>query len=200
MLKSLLTALVFLSGPLAAETKILAFAGSTRQDSSNKKLVIEASEIARKLGANVTFIDLKDYPIPFYDGDVELAQGMPENVKKLRKLMIASNAMIIASPEYNGSVSAVLKNFIDWASRSEDGKPSREAFAGKKIAIMSSSPGQGGGARGLVHLRTILENIGGEVVSKQLTVPKSYQAFSAEGKLTDPVAKQELTEEIQQLF
>lgn len=199
MLKYLTLSLLFLSGSLLAETKILALAGSTRQDSCNKKLVTQAAEAARKLGATVTIIDLKEYPIPFYDGDVESVQGMPENVKRLRKLMIASNAMIIASPEYNGSVSAILKNFIDWASRSEDGKPSREAFSGKKIALMSCSPGKGGGSRGLVHLRSILENVGSTVVDKSLAVPFSQEAFSAQGELNSET-QQALIEEIKQIL
>src|SRR5262245_61507584 len=112
MLKWILMAMLVLAGPLAAETKILAFAGSTRKDSYNKKLVKEAAQIARKCGANVTVVDLKDYPIPLYDGDLEKDEGMPENAKRIRKMMIESDAILIASPEYNGSLPAVLKNVI----------------------------------------------------------------------------------------
>lgn len=197
---SLAAGCLTLSTPIAAETKILAFAGSTRANSYNKQLVGEAATIARQMGATVTVIDLKDYPMPFYDADLEKNQGMPENAKRLRTLMINSDAIIIASPEYNGSVSAVLKNTLDWASRSEDGQSSREAFKGKKFAIMSASPGQGGGARGLVHLQQIIENVGGEVVQKEVTVKQAYTVMSGSGPIEDAAIKQELEQEVQQLL
>jgi chromate reductase, NAD(P)H dehydrogenase (quinone) len=183
-----------------ATTKVLAFAGSTRKDSYNKKLVQEAAAIARKSGASVTVIDLKEYPIPLYDGDAEAAEGMPANAKRLRDLMIASDDIIIASPEYNGSVSAVLKNALDWVSRSEDGSPSRSAFKGKKFAIMSTSPGMGGGARGLVHLTDIIEGIGGIVIKKKVVVPDGYKAYDENGSLENSKVEQELQEEINELL
>lgn len=182
--------------PLSAEAKILAFTGSTRTDSYNKKLVNEAVEVARQMGATVTVIDLKDYPMPFYDADIEMKQGMPKNAKRFRELMISSDGIIIASPEYNSSISAVLKNALDWASRSEDGGPSREAFKGKTFAIMSASPGKGGGGRGLVHLCNIIEGVGGTVVPKQVTIPNAHQYFSEKERPKNPL----LTEEIQQLL
>ncbi len=199
MWKVLLTMGLMAVAPLAAEVKVLAFSGSTREDSVNKALIKDAAEIARQMGANVKVIDLRDYPMPFYDADVE-KRGMPENAKRLRKLMVESQAVIIASPEYNGSLSAVLKNAIDWTSRSEDGQPSREAFQGKKFAIMSASPGPGGGSRGLEHLRTIIGNVGGTVISQQVLVPHSYTAFDNQGRLKDPALQQQLQQEIQQLL
>lgn len=198
--KMVFFAFLFVVGSLSAEIKVLAFAGSTRADSYNKKLVKEAAEIARQMGATVTVIDLKDYPIPLYEGDLEMKQGMPANAKKLRQLMIASNAMIIATPEHNSSVPAVLKNALDWASRSEEGKPSKEVFAGKKIAIMSASPGRGGGARALVHLKSILEDVKANIISKQVSVSQANTAFNAQGKLQNPATKQELSEEISLLI
>ena len=180
--------------------KVLAFAGSTRGDSYNKKLVQEAAAIAREKGASVTVIDLKELPMPLYDGDVEEAEGMPPNAKRLRELMIESSAIIIASPEYNASISAVLKNALDWVSRSEDGRPSRSAFKGKKFAIMSTSPGRGGGARGLAHLTTIIEDIGGEVIQKKVIVPDGYKAFNEKGELENTKVQQELQEEIDELL
>ena len=101
MFKNLFIICLALTGSLAAETKILALAGSTRDQSYNKKLLAEAVETAKQMGATVTAIDLKDYPLPFYDADYEINEGMPANAKKLRQLMIASDAIIIASPEYN---------------------------------------------------------------------------------------------------
>lgn len=200
MLKWILSLGLVLAGPLSAETKVLAFSGSLREGSLNKKLVIEASEIARQMGAKVTVINISDYTAPLYDGDLEAKSGMPAKAKQLRQLMIESNAIMIASPEYNGSLSAALKNVIDWASRSEDGKPSREAFKGKKFALMSASPGAGGGARGLAHLRSIIENVGGTVIQKEVIVPNSFEAFGADGKLKNQQTKQELKQLVQQLL
>lgn len=194
MWKLMIALCVAFSATLSAEIKVLAFAGSTRTDSVNKKLVSEAASIARHMQANVTVIDLKEYPIPFYDGDLETTEGMPINAKQLRQLMIQSDVILIASPEYNGSLSAVLKNAIDWASRSEEGGSSRGAFKGKKFVIMSAAPGSRGGARGLVHLRAIIENIGGTVLPQQVVVPDSHNAFDEQGLLKNENVKKELEE------
>ncbi len=181
---------------LSAEVKVLAFAGSTRADSYNKKLVNDAADMARQMGATVTVIDLKDYPMPFYDGDIESKQGLPKNAIKLRQLMIKNDAIIIASPEYNASISGVLKNALDWTSRGEKGGYSPDAFKGKKFAIMSASPGPGGGSRGLVHLRTIIEAAGGTVVPKQVTIPNAQEYFAVEKRPPNET----LQEEIKQLL
>lgn len=177
---------------LNAEINVLAFSGSTRKDSTNQKLVTEAAEMAQQRGAKVTVVNLKDYEMPFYDADVEKTSGLPPKAKQLRQLMKQSQVILIASPEYNGAPSAILKNALDWSSRDEQGQPSREAFTGKKFIIMSASPGQGGGARGLVHLRSIIENIGGTVITEQIVVPNSYEAFDAQGHLKDSKLKNEL--------
>jgi chromate reductase, NAD(P)H dehydrogenase (quinone) len=192
----LLLLCISFSTTLSAQTKVLAFAGSSRSDSVNKKLVIEAAKIACEKGADVKYIDLKDWPIPLYDGDLEAKSGMPENAKSIRRMMIASDVILIASPEYNGSVSALLKNVLDWASRSEEKGSSRDAFKGKTFVIMSASPGAGGGSRGLVHLRTIIENIGGTVIPQQVVIPGAYQAFDEQGKLKE----QKLQTEVQSLI
>ncbi|HSX14261.1 MAG TPA: NAD(P)H-dependent oxidoreductase [Chlamydiales bacterium] len=185
---------------LVAEQKVIAFSGSTRSDSYNKKLVLQASEIAKQMGATVTVIDLKDYPIPFYDGDLEDKKGLPKKAKQLRDLMKSSDAMIIASPEYNGSVSAILKNTLDWMSRGEKGGYSPEAFKGKKFAIMSASPGNGGGARGLAHLKQIIENAGGEVVPTKVSIKQAQTAFNEKGVIINPAVKKELQAEIRELL
>lgn len=192
MLKWMIVLCVAFSASLSAEIKVLAFSGSTREGSVNKKLVTEAAKIARQMQANVTVIDLKDYPMPFYDGDLEAKEGMPIKAKQLQQLMIQSDLIMIASPEYNGSLSAVLKNAIDWASRSENGGGSRDAFKGKKFVIMSASPGSGGGARGLLHLRTIIENIGGTVLPQQVVVPDAFNAFNEQGHLKNEKLKEEI--------
>lgn len=193
LLIGLSIALIF---PAFAETKVLAFAGSSRKDSYNRKLICAAADIAKQLGATVTLIDLKDYPMPFYDADLEAQQGMPANAKQLRNLMINHDKIMIASPEYNASIPAVLKNALDWVSRGEDGQWSNQAFKGKKFAIMSASPSKGGGARGLVHLRSMIQTNGGIVVAKQVTIPQAHQYF-AQHEATENRA---LKEEIQELL
>ena len=115
--------------------KILAFAGSAREGSLNKLLVRAAAAAARALGAEVTLVDLRDYPMPIYDGDVEGADGQPENAEKLKALFAASDGLLIASPEYNSSLPAVTKNVIDWLSRD----PS--AWDGTGITMVAMSPG-----------------------------------------------------------
>lgn len=162
--------------------KILAFAGSLRKESYNKKLVKIAAEGARLAGAEVTFIDLKDFPLPVFDQDLESAEGLHANARKLKDLMLSHQAFLIASPEYNSSLSAALKNAIDWASR---GEKMLECFNGKTAGIMSASPGALGGLRGLTHLRDILENIGVTVVPRQIAIVKAHEAFDETGNLKD---------------
>lgn len=165
--------------------KILAFAGSTRKDSFNKKLLRIAIEGAKKAGAEVTVIDLKDYPMPLFDGDLEKEEGIPENGKKLMDLMIEHDGLLIASPEYNSSISGVLKNSIDWASRPVKGMTPLKAFDGKVACLMSASPGGLGGVRGLSALRWILGNIKVIVLPQQVTVPKANEAFGEDGNFKD---------------
>jgi NAD(P)H-dependent FMN reductase len=169
--------------------KILAFAGSTRTESFNKKLVKIAAEAARKAGADVTLIDLRDFPMPLYDGDLEARDGQPEHAKKLKQLMLGHHGFLISSPEYNSSLPAVLKNSIDWVSRPVPGEPPLVAFTDKTGALMSASPGQLGGLRCLVHLRAILGNINVCVIPDQVAVPRAHEAFNADGSLKD--AKQQ---------
>lgn len=166
--------------------KILAFAGSLRKDSCNKKLVKIAIEGARRGGAEVTHIDLRDYPLPVYDQEIEDSGGLPENAQKLKALMISHHGFLISSPEYNSSISGVLKNVIDWTSRSssKDETP-LICYKGKAAAIISASPSHLGGLRGLVHLRAILGNIHVLVIPQQQTISNAYEAFGPDGNLLD---------------
>jgi chromate reductase, NAD(P)H dehydrogenase (quinone) len=166
--------------------RILAFASSTRRESFNKKLVAIAAQGAREAGAEVTLIDLKDFPLPLFDQDLEAEQGMPENGKKLKKLFIDHDGLLIASPEYNSSFPAVLKNAIDWVSRPAPGEPSLVAFRGKVATLMSASPGALGGLRGLVHVRSILGNLGVIVLPDQIALAKAHEAIQPDGSLVDP--------------
>jgi len=166
--------------------RILAFAGSTRRESFNKKLVSIAVKGATDAGAEVTLVDLKDFPLPLFDQDLEAEQGMPENGKKLKKLFIDHDGLLISSPEYNSSITAVLKNAIDWVSRPAPGEPSLVAFRGKVATLMSASPGALGGLRGLVHVRSILGNIDVIVLPDQIAVAQAHEAFNSDGTLKDP--------------
>ncbi|MBX9949827.1 MAG: NAD(P)H-dependent oxidoreductase [Candidatus Obscuribacterales bacterium] len=170
---------------MSSRPKILCLAGSLRKDSLNKKLVKAAMATAQEAGADCTFIDLKDYPMPIYDGDIEAESGIPENGKKLKKLLKEHQALLIASPEYNSSISAALKNFIDWTSRPEPGEKSLECYTGKVAGIMACSPGALGGLRGLVTLRSILGNINVIVVPEQIAVSQANEAFTEDGKLKE---------------
>jgi chromate reductase, NAD(P)H dehydrogenase (quinone) len=170
---------------MTSKPKILAFAGSTRIDSFNKKLVRIAATGATEAGADVTVVDLRDFPMPLYDGDLEQKEGLPPNARKLKDLMLTHQGFLISSPEYNSSVSAVFKNAIDWASRQSEGEASLACFKGKAAGIMSASPGGLGGLRGLVHVRAILGNIGVLVMPDQVAIGKAHEAFNADGTLKD---------------
>ena len=165
--------------------KILAFAGSTRNDSYNKKLVKISSIGATEAGADVTVIDLRDFPLPIYDGDLEQKDGLPSNARKLKDIMLAHQGFLISSPEYNSSISAVLKNTIDWTSRQSEGETPLACFKNKVAGIMSASPGMLGGLRGLVHVRSILGNIGVIVLPDQIAIAKAHEAFNENGTLKD---------------
>ncbi len=166
-------------------TKILAFAGSARRESFNKKLAAVCAAAAEKAGAEVTLADMRDYEMPLYDGDLEEADGIPDGAKRFKELMLAHDGLLIACPEYNSSITPLLKNTIDWVSRPGFNEPMLAAFQGKTAALASASPGALGGMRGLVHVRSILGNIGVLVVPTQVAVGGAHEKFDANGQLTD---------------
>jgi len=171
---------------MATKIKILVFAGATREGSFNKKLAKLAAKAAGDAGADVTLIDLKDYPMPLYDGDDESASGLPPKALEFKKLVKEADGIIIASPEYNSGYSGVLKNAIDWASRpTEAGEGSAAAFAGKYAGIMAASPGALGGLRGLYALRELLMNINVTVLPRMQAVGSAGAAFNDDGTLKD---------------
>jgi len=170
---------------MSTATKILAFAGSTREASFNKRLVKVAAEGASATGAEVTLIDLRDFPMPLYDGDLEANEGLPENAQKLKALFLDHQGLLISSPEYNGGMSAVLKNTIDWVSRPAPGEGGLAAYKDKVAGLMGTSPGKLGGLRGLNHVRQILTNVGVLVLPQQQAVGGASQAFNEEGELVD---------------
>jgi len=170
---------------MSTAPKILALAGSTREASFNKMLLRIAAAGARAGGAEVTIVDLRDLALPLYDGDLEASSGLPEGAVRLKQLMLAHQGLLISAPEYNSSISAVLKNAIDWASRPAPGEAPLACFTGKVAALLSASPGALGGLRGLVHVRAILGNINVLVMPDQIAVMKADAAFDAEGRLKD---------------
>ena len=165
---------------------ILALAGSTRRDSYNRRLVRIAAAGARRAGAEVVEVDLADYPLPLFDQDYEAAEGMPANAVRLRAMIAEADGLLISSPEYNSSVTGVLKNAIDWASRRAGGDGEHvAAFSGKAAAIMSAAPGSLGGLRGLAHLRDILRTLGVLVLPDQKSIGSAGQAFAKDGSLSE---------------
>jgi len=174
---------------MAYTPKILAFAGSTRKDSFNKQLIKVAIRGAEAAGASVTYLDLRELALPLYDGDDEDANGLPAGALRLKELMKSHDGFLIASPEYNSSISAVLKNAIDWASRPAPNERTLEPFDGKVAALVSASPGALGGLRGLAAVRSILGNIQVLVLPDQFALSKAHDAFNADGSMKD--AKQQ---------
>jgi len=174
---------------------IIAMAGSARLDSVNRKLIRAAVEIAAEAGIHLELLELGDFPLPLYDGDLEQSAGLPENARRLKALFTAADALLIAAPEYNSSVTPLLKNTIDWVSRSErDDEPELAAYRGKAVGLLSASPSALGGLRGLFHLRDIFQNIGVTVVPSQFALGSAYEKFDEAGRLTDQGARKKIRE------
>lgn len=165
------------------KTRLLAISGSSRQDSVNKRLLNIAADIARDQGAEVDILDLRALALPLYDGDLEAASGLPEGCLQLKQAIREHHALLIASPEYNGFFTPLLKNSIDWATRPQEGVPS--PFSGKTAAIIAASPGALGGIRGLPALRILLSGIGVLVTPGQMSLPLAHKAFDEKGNLTN---------------
>lgn len=171
---------------MSVKPRILALGGSLRRDSLNQKLAAIAADGARQAGAEVTVISLRDFPLPLFDQDLEAASGKPEIARRLKALFREHHGLIIASPEYNSSITAALKNAIDWVSRADSSdEPPLSALAGKSAILCAASPGALGGLRGLVHLRSILGNIGITLLPDQVAVGSAHTAFREDGSLMD---------------
>jgi NAD(P)H-dependent FMN reductase len=180
---------------LPQNPRIMAFAGSARTDSFNKRLLTIAVEGARSAGGEVTVVDLRDFPLPIYDGDCEAEHGLPDNALRLKEIMAANQGLLIAAPEYNSSITPLLKNTIDWVSRRDgQGRPGTLSVRGKVAALTAASPGGLGGLRGLTHVRTLLSNIGMFVLPDQLALQQAHKAFDDQGRLTDEPAAKRLDE------
>jgi NAD(P)H-dependent FMN reductase len=141
---------------MSERLKILALAGSARRDSFNKKLVRAAAAGASAAGADATVVDLREFPLPIYDGDLESEGGLPPAAIRLKELFNGADGLLISTPEYNGSIPALLKNTIDWVSRSPQATPDLAPYQGKSVGLLAASPGALGGLRALTHFRSLL--------------------------------------------
>ena len=176
----------------------LVIAGSTRELSFNKVLAKLAHKHLTEMGVQSVWVDLRDYAMPLYDGDLESKQGLPSNAVRLRQQMQQADALVFASPEYNGSLSAVLKNTIDWLSRPNPEKIN--PFSAKAALLMSASPGALGGIRGLKHLRDVLDNLGVLTLPSLVSISAAHTAFDESGNLVDPKAQARLSQGLSTLI
>lgn len=173
--------------------KLLAISGSARENSLNARLLAAAVNSARTLGAEVTVLDLRALALPIYDGDLEERSGLPTGCLALKQALSEHAALLVASPEYNGFFSPLLKNALDWASRPQPGKTS--PFVGQVAALLAAAPGGLGGMRGLPALRQLLSNLGVLVTPGQMSLPNAGEAFEASGNLAN-AAQQQMLEKV----
>lgn len=177
--------------------KLLAFSASLRTDSLNYKLIRQiASSIESQGDHTVMVINLNDFELPFYNGDIEEEIGLPENAKKFKEILNHMDGLVISCPEYNGGISAVMKNFIDWVSRKGDDTEAKLAFKEKIAYIACATTSQGGGKRGLNVLRMILGNVGVKVATSQFGLATADQFFNADGDITEERVKNELDQSV----
>ena len=148
-------------------TSILAFSGSNRKGAYNQMAV---NALAGSLD-QVTHLDLGSLELPIYNADEEAADGLPAGAAKLRTLLSEHEAWIIGCPEYNGFMTPLLMNAINWGTRSPGGVPDLSCFQNKVVLIASTSPGALGGLRAATHLKTMLSGIGAFVLPDTFTVP-----------------------------
>jgi len=166
--------------------RIAAIAGSVRSGSYNMMLAQTARKRLEAHGAVVTWIDLASFDLPLYSTAIE-GERFPVDAQRLKALLVEQDGVLFTSPEYNGSVSPLLKNALDWASRptGEEGMVALTAYRGKAAAIMSASLSPFGGLRGLMHLRQILTTVQMLVIPDQVVVPSAHLAFDDNGNLKD---------------
>jgi chromate reductase, NAD(P)H dehydrogenase (quinone) len=183
--------------------KLLVFAGSTRQQSWNRKLARNVAELARHQGAEVTHIELADFDVPMYNADLE-ARGTPPDVIRLKQLGYEHPAWIVCTPEYNASYPALVKNTFDWISSPVKGDAvwgdDFRATRGKVIGMLSASPGALGGLRSQSHLAPLLVNLHMWVCPKNFALSKAHEAFDEDGELTHEGAIRNVNAVIEQVL
>ncbi len=174
--------------------KIIAIAGSFRENSYNKRVLAIAADGAREAGADVNVIDLRDFPMPVYDADMQDGGAFDEHALRLQDVFNDADGFLIASPEYNGSIPGGFKNAIDWASRANDKYKMYEPVKGKTAALITASPGQFGGLRCMGHLRAVFSLMGVYVLPSEVAVPFVGQKFDGDGtEMTDEKMRSILT-------
>jgi chromate reductase, NAD(P)H dehydrogenase (quinone) len=178
-----------MSGP-----KILVIPGSLRSGSHNVRLAALATKELALVEAEVTRISLADFPLPIYDADLSQAEGPPPNAVKLKRLVCAHRGVFIASPEYNASITPLVKNAIDWISTvREGGEPELAAYQDRVFALGAASPGRSGGMQSLIALRQVLAvGCRALVIPEQITIPNAATAFDEMDQLTDARAAAQL--------
>jgi NAD(P)H-dependent FMN reductase len=168
--------------------RLLAMPGSARRESFNRRVLAIMIDGARRAGAEVTPFEPREHPLPLYDGDLEATEGLPPAAVRLQQLFAAHDGLLLASPEYNGFFTPLVKNTLDWLSRplpDGSGRAGLVHVRGKPAGIASASPGRLGGIRSLQHTRQYLSNLGFLVVPGQVGVPNAAQAFAEDGTLHD---------------
>ena len=165
---------------MPSPARILAFAGSARKESLNRKFLAAAVDAARAAGCEVTLADLNEYSLPLYHGDLEERSGIPENAARLVGLIASHAGLLVASPEYNSMITPLLKNTIDWCTRADD-----NPFEGKAAAVISASPGLLGGVRSLAMAQALLLKVGCRVVPGQCYMAGAGNGFDAAGRIVD---------------
>ena len=181
--------------------KILVFAGSTRTGSYNARLAALAAKELALTGAEVTHISLEDYPLPIYNGDDEAQSGVPVHARNLKQMMMQHQGVFIGSPEYNASITPLLKNTIDWISRvRQRGEPPLAAFKDRVFALGGASDSAYGAVRSLMALRQVLElGCGALVIPEQITVFRASEAFDEMDNLKEERAAASLKRVAQRL-
>jgi NAD(P)H-dependent FMN reductase len=160
--------------------RVLVLGASLREESLNDRLASLAAQVAERGGAQVERARIADFHVPFYDQDVEAAEGIPDGAHAFCERLKAADALVIAAPEYNASMPGVLKNLIDWVSRFRP-----QPFNGKQCLLLSASPSMAGGNRGLWALRIPLEHLGTRVYPDMFSLAQAHQAFDDEGRLAN---------------
>jgi NAD(P)H-dependent FMN reductase len=162
------------------KVNFLVFEGSLRKDSFNARLASLASRSIEQNGGNVDRAHLIDFDCPLFDGDVEASEGIPAGAQAFRQRLLAADAFVLSSPEYNASMPGVVKNLVDWTSRFLP-----QPFKGKQALLMSASPSMAGGNRGLWALRVPLEHLGTRVYPDMFSLAQAHQAFDANGRIAN---------------
>ncbi len=181
--------------------RLLFFAGSSRAGSYNKKLAQLGQHIAQANGIEAVFVDLADYPMPLYNGDLEAAEGPPQKAAEFKALLGEYQGVFIASPEYNTSITPLLKNTLDWVTRVRaKGENGLEVFKSRVFAISGASPGYYGTMRSLLHLRQVLAvGMGALVIPQQVAIPKANEAFEEDGSLKHEPMQKAFTKVVEEL-